>query len=226
MSFKLWLCGGRLLEVPCSRISHVFRRHNEWRKKPGVDFVAHNFKRIAEVWLDEYKEYLYKGDPQRYARVDAGDLTREKLIRKNLNCKPFQYYLEFVAPDMLERYPYTDRGVFAKGAIQSEANETFCVDTLNRPSGESLGLYKCHQPLTNPGSTQDFILSWHRQIKRNNIYDDCIDTYKTSIWGCHFSFGHQYWFYNLVSYIIIFNLLEPKNTFKFSENSPTSQSTR
>ena len=117
MSFKLWLCGGRILEVPCSRVSHVFRVHNEWRDKPGVDFVAHNFKRI-EVWLDEYKEYLYKGDPERFAKIDAGDLRREKLIRKNLNCKPFQYYLEFVAPEMLESFPYIDQGIFAKGAIQ------------------------------------------------------------------------------------------------------------
>jgi polypeptide N-acetylgalactosaminyltransferase len=49
LSFKLWLCGGKLLEVPCSRVAHVFRTHYEWRKKSGVDFVAHNFKRIAEV---------------------------------------------------------------------------------------------------------------------------------------------------------------------------------
>lgn len=82
---------------------------------------------------------------------------------------------------MLERYPYEDRGVFAKGAIQSEANKAYCIDTLNRPGGEPLGLYSCHQPLTNPGSTQDFILSWHRQIKKNNIYDDCIDTSNSTL---------------------------------------------
>jgi polypeptide N-acetylgalactosaminyltransferase len=49
LSFKLWLCGGKLLEVPCSRIAHTFRKHNEWRKMPGVDYVGHNFKRISEV---------------------------------------------------------------------------------------------------------------------------------------------------------------------------------
>lgn len=49
LSFKLWLCGGQMLEVPCSRFAHTFRKHNAYRKMPGVDFVAHNFKRIAEV---------------------------------------------------------------------------------------------------------------------------------------------------------------------------------
>ena len=203
MSLKLWLCGGRLLEVPCSRISHVFRMHNEYRRKPGVDFVAHNFKRIAEVWLDEYKEYLYKGDPQRYARVDAGDLTREKLIRKNLNCKPFQYYLDNIAPEMLERYPVVDKGVFAKGAIQSEANSSYCVDTLNRPEHQpfnGLGLFKCHQSLTNPSTNQDFFFSWNRQIRKNNQNYVCVDNYqnKPFVNGCGFNFGNQFWFYDLV----------------------------
>lgn len=55
------------------------------------------------MWLDDYKQYLYRNAPERYARVDAGDLTREKTIRKNLNCKPFSYFLEVIMPDMLER---------------------------------------------------------------------------------------------------------------------------
>ena len=184
-------------------------------KKPGVDFVAHNFKRIAEVWLDEYKEYFVQGRSSKICESGCWRPYKRKTDQKKIStAKPFQYYLEYVAPDMLERYPYTDRGVFAKGAIQSEANKRFCVDAMKfkNTTYKSLRLYYCNQPLTNPGSTQDFIFSWHRQIKRNNIYEECIDTYKTSIWGCHFSFGHQYWFYNLVSYIIIFNLLEPKNT--------------
>lgn len=206
LSFKLWLCGGKLLEVPCSRVSHTFRKHYEWRKKPGVDFVAHNFKRIAEVWLDDYKEYLYRNEPQRYTRIDAGDLTREKLIRKNLNCKPFQYFLEYVMPDMLERYPAEDPGVFAKGAIQSEANTKLCVDTLGKPNGDAIGLYDCHRNLEHPGPTQDFVLAWHRHIARNDKYDSCLDTDHTSIWGCHYAFGHQLWFYNLVR-LANFNLL-------------------
>lgn len=106
LSFKLHLCGGELLEVPCSRVAHTFRKHNEYRKKTGVDFVARNFKRIAEVWLGDYKEILYSSEPERYAKIDPGDLTKPKAIRKNLNCKPFQYYLDYVAPDMLERFEY------------------------------------------------------------------------------------------------------------------------
>lgn len=49
LSFKLWLCGGQILEVACSRVGHTFRNHNIWREKPGHDFLAQNFKRVAEV---------------------------------------------------------------------------------------------------------------------------------------------------------------------------------
>lgn len=49
LSFKLWLCGGKILEVTCSRVGHTFRRHNIWRDETGDDFVARNFKRVAEV---------------------------------------------------------------------------------------------------------------------------------------------------------------------------------
>lgn len=142
----------------------------------------------------------------RYANVDAGDLTREKLIRKNLNCKPFQYFLEYVMPDMLERYPYDDPGVFARGAIQSEANTKLCVDTLGRPGGQSLGLYECKKNLLSPGGSQDFVLTWHRSIKKNDKYDQCLDSHMTSLWGCHFAFGHQLWFYDLVKRINSFDL--------------------
>lgn len=196
------------MEVPCSRVAHTFRMHNEYRKKPGVDFVAHNFKRIAEVWLDEYKENLYDGNPERYAKVDAGDLTREKLIRKNLNCKPFKYFLDNVAPIMLEYYPVDDRGVFANGAIQSEANATYCIDTLNRPYNQpknGLALYPCHQSLTKPGYNQDFVFSWNRQIKRNDKSYTCFDNYvsRPYLKGCNFKFDNQFWFYDIVRISIL-----------------------
>lgn len=144
-----------------------------------------------KVWLGDYKKYLYRGEPERYAKVDAGDLTREKMIRESLNCKPFDYFLEYVMPDMLERYPFEDPGAFARGAIQSEADLNLCVDTLNKPNGNSLGLFECHHNLTSPGYTQDFILSWHRNIKKNNKNDECLDTHMISIFVSKESFGFR-----------------------------------
>lgn len=196
LSFKLWLCGGQLLEVPCSRVAHTFRKRNKWRTLPGVDFVGRNFKRLAEVWMDEFKENFYRTDPIRYGRIDPGDLSREKKIRQDLNCKPFLYMLEVVMPDMAERYPYKDIGVFAHGAIISEVDNALCIDTLSKPNGERIGLYQCDRNLTHPHYQQNFIFTWHRQILITDAYDRCLDTDKVSLWGCHFALGHQLWIFN------------------------------
>lgn len=204
LSFKLWLCGGRMMEVPCSRVAHTFRQHNAYRKVDGnYDFVAHNLKRIAEVWLDDFKQYLYGNQPERYASIDPGDVSKQKMLRKNLNCKPFRYFLEQVMPDQVERYPFVDPGVFASGTIRSESNQKLCIDNMGEATDNPLGLMKCHRNLTSPGKRQFFILTWHRQIRTSSkIFENCLDTFQTSLWPCHFEFGHQLWFYNLVSSLI------------------------
>lgn len=40
--------------------------------RKGIDFISINYKRVAEVWMDEYKEFVYKRDPEKYARTKTG----------------------------------------------------------------------------------------------------------------------------------------------------------
>ena len=56
------MCGGQLEIVPCSRVGHVFRKYTSPYKFPkGTGMtLAKNFNRLAEVWLDEYKEIYYR----------------------------------------------------------------------------------------------------------------------------------------------------------------------
>lgn len=173
-----------------------------------------------QVWLDEYKQYLYQSNPTRFEKVDPGDLTKAKQIRKNLNCKPFSYFLEFVMPDQVERYSYKERGVFAYGAIQSDVDEAMCVDMDGKNPGQTLALGICSKNLTHPMFSQDFVLSWHRQIKLNDKGDECIDSVGIALFGCHYSFGNQMWFYNTVSYQATTRAII-KTNFTTSDNSPS-----
>jgi len=66
--------------------------------------------------MDEYKEYIYERKPDRFSRVDTGDISKQLAIKEKNKCKPFKYFLEVVAPDMLEKYPPTQTE-FAKGAV-------------------------------------------------------------------------------------------------------------
>ena len=60
--------------------------------------------RLAEVWMDEYKEYFYIRDPP-ISKLDFGDVSEQKAIRKKLDCKPFSWFMHEVAYDMPEKFP-------------------------------------------------------------------------------------------------------------------------
>ena len=62
LSFKIWMCGGRLVDAPCSRIGHIYRKFVPYTI-PVSGGPNYNFKRVIEVWMDEYKEYFYKRRP-------------------------------------------------------------------------------------------------------------------------------------------------------------------
>ncbi|NXX68392.1 GLT11 acetylgalactosaminyltransferase, partial [Spizella passerina] len=50
ISFRIWMCGGRLLIIPCSRVGHIFRKRRPYGSPGGQDTMAHNSLRLAHVW--------------------------------------------------------------------------------------------------------------------------------------------------------------------------------
>lgn len=62
---QIWMCGGQLLIIPCSRVGHIFRKRRPYGSPGGQDTMAHNSLRLAHVWMDEYKVKLAHcgGDP-------------------------------------------------------------------------------------------------------------------------------------------------------------------
>ncbi|NXT88413.1 GALT5 acetylgalactosaminyltransferase, partial [Anhinga rufa] len=102
ISFKVWMCGGEIEIVPCSRVGHIFRNDNPYSfPKDRVATVERNLARVAEVWLDEYKELFYGHAYHLVLKnLDVGDLTQQIQLRKKLQCKSFRWYLENVYPDL------------------------------------------------------------------------------------------------------------------------------
>lgn len=63
-----------------------------------------NLKRVAEVWMDEYAEFIYQRRPE-YRHLSAGDVAAQKELRNNLNCKSFKWFMNEVAWDLPKFYP-------------------------------------------------------------------------------------------------------------------------
>lgn len=138
---------------------------------------------------------FYKNHPERLApNSDPGDLSIPIANRKKLHCKSFKYYLENIAPGILERFPVDDRPAFASGAIQSLANKSICLDSTEPRSPASLR--PCSSNLANPPPNQDFILNWHRMIKLNDSYDYCL--LGDSITACYHGVKSEKFQYRLV----------------------------
>uniref|UniRef100_A0A8C8R815 Polypeptide N-acetylgalactosaminyltransferase n=1 Tax=Pelusios castaneus TaxID=367368 RepID=A0A8C8R815_9SAUR len=102
ISFKVWMCGGEIEIIPCSRVGHIFRNDNPYSfPKDRIKTVERNLARVAEVWLDEYKELFYgHGYHLIQKNLDVGDLTQQIELRKKLRCKSFKWYLENIYPDL------------------------------------------------------------------------------------------------------------------------------
>lgn len=205
LSFKLWLCADGLYEVPCSRVTHSFRMASPSHVRSD-DYVGRNFKRLVEVWFDEYKDVVYSWEPWRYKKIDAGDLTTPKEVRARLNCKPFSYFVNDVAPEFLERFPPTkDQPVFASGQIRSMADDKVCLDTFYRNEFEPIGLYYCQKldAVGKPTQSQFFRLNFLKMIVLGHM-ENCLDSYNMAMPQCTYvKFGNQYWKFDRVNRMLI-----------------------
>ena len=127
MLLKIWQCGGKLVDAPCSRVGHVYRKFAPFSFGGSL---GRNYKRVATVWMDEYIEYIYKRRPS-YRDLDPGDVSKQQELRKRLKCKSFKWFMENVAFDLPKKYPPIEPPDFASGYIKSLADPTICIDALN-----------------------------------------------------------------------------------------------
>ena len=59
---QVWLCGGSLEIHPCSHVGHMHRKGFQYNDL--ADEIAINNRRVAEVWMDEYKEQFFHRTPR------------------------------------------------------------------------------------------------------------------------------------------------------------------
>ncbi|KAE8581171.1 hypothetical protein XENTR_v10024689 [Xenopus tropicalis] len=187
MSFRIWQCGGSLEIVTCSHVGHVFRKATPYTFPGGTGHVINkNNRRLAEVWMDDFKDFFYIISPG-VVKVDYGDVSERKALRENLKCNPFSWYLETVYPD--SQIP---RRYFSLGEIRNvETNQ--CLDNMGRKENEKVGIFNCH----GMGGNQVFSYTADKEIRTDDL---CLDVSRLNgpviMLKCHHMRGNQLWEYD------------------------------
>ncbi|RUS72067.1 hypothetical protein EGW08_020172 [Elysia chlorotica] len=158
LSFKAWMCGGSVEMVTCSHIGHIFRKWNPigWTGNVG----SKNSVRVAEVWMDDYKNYYY--ERILFNLGDYGNVTHRKELRERLKCKSFEWYIRNVYPNIV-----IPSNMKYAGVISSLAQPK-CLDSMGGPQAQQNypKMYPCH----NMGMNQFWHFSDDGQIKQDEWF--------------------------------------------------------
>nr|XP_027794439.1 polypeptide N-acetylgalactosaminyltransferase 10 isoform X4 [Marmota flaviventris] len=201
ISFKVWMCGGRMEDIPCSRVGHIYRKYVPYKVPAGVS-LARNLKRVAEVWMDEYAEYIYQRRPE-YRHLSAGDVAAQKKLRSALNCKSFRWFMTKIAWDLPKFYPPVEPPAAAWGEIRN-VGTGLCADTKHGALGSPLRLESCIWGRGEAAwnNMQVFTFTWREDIRPGDpqhtkkfCFDAVSHTSPVTLYDCHSMRGNQLWKY-------------------------------
>ncbi|XP_078408318.1 polypeptide N-acetylgalactosaminyltransferase 13 isoform X2 [Cetorhinus maximus] len=188
MSFRIWQCGGSLEIITCSHVGHVFRKATPYTFPGGTGHIINkNNRRLAEVWMDDFKDFFYIISPG-VVKVDYGDVSARRGLRERLKCKSFSWYLENIYPD--SQIP---RRYYLLGEIRNVATNQ-CLDNMGRKENEKVGIFNCH----GMGGNQVFSYTADKEIRTDDL---CLDVSRLNgpvvMLKCHHMRGNQLWEYDV-----------------------------
>nr|CDS18330.1 polypeptide GalNAc transferase 6 [Echinococcus granulosus] len=187
ISFKIWMCGGRMVDAPCSRIGHIYRGKANFPSANAGDFLSRNYRRLMDVWMDQYSEYVYQRRPH-LRNVDPGNLSEQLRLKKKLHCKSFDWFMKNVAFDLTKYYPPVIPIPGATGKIYMATDKSYCIAPS---SPDVMTLVKC------TGTFAAFEHTWHEDVMIKGT-DDCWDVPNTvrgapiKRFACHGHKGNQH----------------------------------
>lgn len=160
MSFRIWQCGGRIEIVPCSHVGHLFRKSSPYTFPGGISNVLNeNLVRTAKVWMDDWSHFFFKFSNVPETLVQVTDVSDRQVLRDDLKCQNFEWYLTNVWEDHF--FP-TDERFFGKLMMIDVNSEehyeylnglrnfdltrfrdwTYLIDYINQRTGKFARIFK------------------------------------------------------------------------------------
>ena len=60
---QVWLCGGRLVHLPCSHLGHIARSQPYSFPEGRRSIEMFNYKRAIQVWMGDYQQFVFNYYP-------------------------------------------------------------------------------------------------------------------------------------------------------------------
>ncbi|XP_033640079.1 polypeptide N-acetylgalactosaminyltransferase 13-like [Asterias rubens] len=187
-SLRVWMCGGNVQIIPCSRVGHIDRKETPYDFPGGVESTyLHNVGRVAEIWMDDFKKDFNAALPEAQNKY-YGDIADRIALRDRLACHPFKWYLEKVYPSL--QGTAQDKLVAWGRCHNKQAN--LCVDTVKAGESKPIGVAKCGKGLPS----QAFMITLDGEFRWEDLCLDLADYrpgQKLTLEGCHGMGGSQEW---------------------------------
>uniref|UniRef100_A0A8C5PHK8 Polypeptide N-acetylgalactosaminyltransferase n=1 Tax=Leptobrachium leishanense TaxID=445787 RepID=A0A8C5PHK8_9ANUR len=133
ISFRVWMCGGSLEIIPCSRVGHVFR------KKHPYTFPEGNVNTYINI-------------------------QKRLLLRKNLKCQTFKWYLENVYPEL--QIPAES---LSKSGIIRQRQRCIASQKADGQEPQALNLVPCSGLKGVSAAPQEWIYTQDQHISQQNL---------------------------------------------------------
>ncbi|XP_033731925.1 inactive polypeptide N-acetylgalactosaminyltransferase-like protein 5 [Pecten maximus] len=182
LSFRNWLCAGRVYTVPCSRVGHLFKKAAGYSYDGDREaIIVTNLMRVAEIWLEDYKDIFYRvtkssvSKMPKFTKEDIKSIRKRIELKRKLGCKPFKWYLRHVLTEQI--LPRQDALLFGEITHAKSMKCLHVVDDTVRFTGE------CYVYRILPYNTFTFTTSRQLMHKDRCVYIDD-QTYNLRVSTC------------------------------------------